>query len=245
MKKHLIMTSILCAAAIACGQGKGAPAPVVSVSKVVEVDEVESRNYTGIILSPSVVQIVSRVSGEIMKVGFQDGDVVKKGQVLYRLDPVRYEAAVKGVEAKIAECKAKLQYAQANYDRGIALYEKKAESKDTMENRRSALDACKAALLAAEAELITAKDDLKNTTIVAPIDGLAGVTSYTVGNYLTPSSGVLVTIVKVQPIRVRFSSMSPVWTEITPDRPIRSNWSEFFRALLQPSSLSGEIRRSP
>ena len=204
MKKSLILAGMVCAAAAVYGQGAG-KAPVVSVSKVQTVNSIEKRNYTGTVLSPSVVQIVPRVSGEVIKVGFQDGDVVKKGQVLFQLDPVRYEAAVKGVEAKIAECRAKLQYAQANYDRGSALYEKKAESKDTMENRKSALEASRAALMAAEAELVLAKDDLKNTTIIAPIDGVAGVSSTSVGNYLTPGSGVLVTIVKVQPIRVRFS----------------------------------------
>lgn len=204
MKKNLLLVGTLCAAAVVCGQGR-MKAPVVSVSKVVEVDDVENRNYTGIIQSPSVVHITPRVSGEIIEVGFEDGQPVKKGQLLYRLDPVRYEAAVKGVEAKIKECRAKLEYAQANYDRGSSLFIKKVESKDTMENRKSALESARAALLAAEAELITAKDDLKNTKILAPIDGIAGVNQTALGNYLTPSSGVLVTIVKVQPIRVKFS----------------------------------------
>lgn len=203
MKKSLLFGTV-CAAIMVCGQGP-TKLPVVSVTEVGFVNENESRNYTGAIVSPSVVQIVSRVSGEIIEVGFEDGAAVKKGQVLYRLDPIRYEAAVKKAEAKIKECQAKLKYAQSNYDRGNLLFQKKAESQDTIENRKSALEASQAALMAAEAELITAKDDLKNTTITAPIDGLAGVTNYTVGNYLTPNSGVLVTIVKVQPIRVRFS----------------------------------------
>ena len=205
MKRSLILLSSLCAAAVVCGQGRGMKAPVVSVAKVVNIMDVENRNYVGTILSPSVVQIVPRVSGEIIEVGFEDGAVVRKGQLLYRLDPVRYEAAVKGVEAKIKECQARLDYAQKNYDRGIALFQKKAESKDTMENRKSTLEAARAALMAAEAELIMAKDDLKNTRIIAPIDGIAGVSSTSLGNFLTPGSGVLVTIVKVQPIRVRFS----------------------------------------
>ena len=204
MKKSFILMGALFAVAAVYGQGAGKTA-VVAVGNVQVVNAVESRNYVGTILSPSVVEIVPRVSGEVIEVGFQDGDVVKKGQVLFQLDPTRYEAAVKGVEAKIAECRAKLQYAQANYDRGNSLYQKKAESKDTMENRKSALEASRAALMAAEAELVLAKDDLKNTKIVAPIDGVAGVSNTSVGNYLTPSSGVLVTIVKVKPIRVRFS----------------------------------------
>ncbi len=218
MKKSLILTCMICAAAIVCGQG-ARKAPVVAVSKVMEVNDSGTRNYTGIIVSPSVVEIVPRVSGEIIEVGFKDGDVVKKGQVLYKLDPVRYEAAVaglkakiKGIEAKILSCVARQKYAKQNYDRVFSLFQKSAESQDNMESRKAALDAAnaeleaaRAELEAAKAELITAEDDLKHTRIVSPIDGVAGVSKKTFGNYITPGSGVLVTVIEVDPIRVRFS----------------------------------------
>ena len=170
-----------------------------------EAADFESRRYTGQLVSPSVVQIVPRVSGEILEVGFQDGSLVRQGQMLYRLDPIQYEAAVKSAEAKIAECKAKLAYAQKNYDRNYSLYEKKAASLDSMENTRSSLEACNASLLAAEAELIKAKDNLKNTVITSPMEGVVGVTTFTRGNYITPNSGELVSIIQYQPVRVRFS----------------------------------------
>ena len=184
------------------------PVSVVAVAKVVEINDLESRNYTGLIVSKSVVQITPRVSGEILKVGFADGSIVKKGQMLYQLDPVQYQAAVKASEAKILECKARFEYAKNNYDRNHSLYAKQAASRDTMENTKSALETTRAAVMAAEAELISARDNLKNTTITAPIDGYVGVTNFTQGNYLTPSSGTLVTIIQVQPVRVRFSISS-------------------------------------
>ena len=198
------------------GAKKGAAAPkmpampvaVVAVDQVVEMNDLEKRNYTGLIVSKSFVQITPRVSGEILKVGFKDGSLVKKGQVLYKLDPVQYEAAVKGAEAKVAECKARFEYAQNSYKRNSSLYSKQAASRDTMENTKSSLETSRAAVMAAEAELISARDNLKNTTITAPIDGYVGVTNYTLGNYLTPSSGTLVTIIQVQPVRVRFSISS-------------------------------------
>lgn len=179
--------------------------PVVGVDKVIALDDMESRRYTGLVISPSVVNVVPRVSGEILEVGFKDGEIVRKNQVLYRLDPVQYEAAVKSVEAQIAASKARLDYAENNYKRNEVLYGKQAASLDTMESARSTLDEEKATLMAAEADLISAKDNLKNTTIVAPMDALAGVTNFTVGNYLTPSSGTLVTLIQTSPIRVRFS----------------------------------------
>lgn len=178
---------------------------VVEAEVVKEVRDSATRRYTGLVVSRAVVQMVPRVSGEILKVGFEDGSYVKAGQLLYKLDSTQYEASVKVAEAKITECKAKVEYTQNNFDRMNLLYGTNAASLDSMQNAKSALEANKAALLSAEAELITAKDNLKNTSITAPIDGVVGVTNYTRGNYITPSSGVLITIIQTQPIRVRFS----------------------------------------
>ena len=182
-----------------------APKQVVGIAEVEEVANVQSRRYTGQVVAQSEVNVTPRVSGEILKLGFNDGDYVKKGQMLYSIERTQYEAEVKQAEATIAECRARLEYAQSSYDRNQMLYEVNAASKDTMENTKSALDALKAALAAAEAALVSAQENLKHTTITAAIDGLVGVTRYTAGNYITPSSGSLLTIIQMQPIRVRFS----------------------------------------
>ena len=182
-----------------------APKQVVGVSTVVETANVQSRRYTGQVVAQSEVNVTPRVSGEILKLGFNDGDYVKKGQMLYTIEKTQYEAAVKQAEASIAEIKANLEYAQSSYDRNERLYEVNAASKDAMENTKSALGALKAAQAAAEAALVTANDNLKYTTITAAIDGQAGVTKFTAGNYITPSSGPILTIIQMQPIRVRFS----------------------------------------
>ena len=178
---------------------------VVGVVQVEEVANVQSRRYTGQVVTQAEVNVMSRVSGEILKLGFNDGDYVKKGQMLYTIEKTQYEAAVKQAEATIAECKARLEYAQSTYDRNQMLYEVNATSKDTMENTKSALDAMRAELAAAEAGLVTAQYNLDHTTITAAIDGLVGVTNFTEGNYITPSSGTMLTIIQMQPIRVRFA----------------------------------------
>ena len=186
-------------------QMPGAVKQVVGVAGVEDVANVQSRRYTGQVVAQAVVNVTPRVSGEILKLGFNDGDYVKKGQMLYTIEKTQYEAAVKQAEASIAEIKANLEYAQSSYDRNERLYQVNAASKDAMENTKSALDALKAAQAAAEAALVTAKDNLKYTTITAAIDGLVGVTKYTAGNFVTPSSGPILTIIQMQPIRVRFS----------------------------------------
>ena len=206
--KHL---SAMTAAALAVlssplfAQMPQAAKQIVGVAVVEDVANVQSRRYTGQVVAQAVVNVTPRVSGEILKLGFNDGDYVKKGQMLYTIEKTQYEAAVKQAEASIAEIKANLEYAQSSYDRNERLYEVNAASKDAMENTKSVLGALKAAQAAAEAALVTAKDNLKYTTITAAIDGLAGVTKYTAGNYITPSSGPILTIIQMQPIRVRFS----------------------------------------
>ena len=181
------------------------PKPVVGVSEVVVTDSVQSRRYTGQVVSKSVVNVMSRVSGEIIELGFNEGDFVKKGQMLYKIETIQYEVAVKQAEANIAECKAKLEYAQSSYDRNQRLFAANAASKDNIENSKAELNALKASLAAAEAALVAAQEDLKHTTITAPIDGQVGLALYTAGNYVTPDSGSLLTMIQMQPIRVRFS----------------------------------------
>ena len=186
-------------------QMPGAMKQVVGVAPVEEVSNVQSRRYTGQVVAQAEVNVVPRVSGEILKLGFKDGDYVKKGQLLYAIEKTQYEAAVKQAEANIAESKARLEYAESSFERNQTLYEVNAASKDTMESTKSAVDAFKAALAAAEAGLVTAQENLKYTDITAAIDGLVGVTKFTAGNYITPSSGPMITIIQMQPIRVRFS----------------------------------------
>ena len=213
--KHLTLTMALCCAAVAVNAADAkksaapkmpaAPQVMVECGNVFEAENIKVRNYTGHIVSPEKVNIVTRVSGDLVKIGFTSGEMVKKNQLLYKLDPIRFEAAVKSAEARITEIKAKLVYAENNYKRHSSLLSSQVASKDVVENAWSTVQSLRAELMMAEAALITAKDDLANTTITAPISGKIGATNYSVGNYLTPSSGVLATIVQSSPLRVSFS----------------------------------------
>ncbi len=184
---------------------QGRPTPSVSVSVVTDTPLVEHRRYTGMLRSPSQVSLVARVSGELEETGFSEGDIVQAGQLLYRLDDVRYDAAVKAAEANIERCQASLKYAESNYARIKNLYDKNVTTLDAFESADMTLGTSRANLHSAQAALITARDDLKNTRITAPIGGKISMTNYTVGNYLTPSSGTLATIVSLDPLRLSFA----------------------------------------
>lgn len=199
-----ILAAVLCGTA-AAGEGPGRPPAFVAVGLVTEADGIEIKRYTGHVTTSSSVNLVARVSGELLRLGFNEGGLVEKGQLLYELDDTTYEADVRNLEARIAQAEAKLVYAEISHGRASELFGKSAGTKDSMDSAESEYKAARAALLSAQAELITAKDNLRNTRIIAPISGKIGVTNYTEGNYLTPNSGVIANIVQMDPLRISFS----------------------------------------
>ena len=189
----------------AFGQAAHGQAPAVTLATVEKSIPHSEHRYPGRLSSPAQVELVARVSGELLSLGFEEGSQVKEGQLLYQLEDVRYDASVKNCEASIARCEASLKYTKANYERVLGLYEKEVSTLDAMESARMSYETDAASLASAKASLITAKDDLKNTKIYSPISGKIGKTAYTKGNYLTPSSGVLATVVQTDPLRLTFS----------------------------------------
>lgn len=223
MKK--ILSLLLTVVSLPLFAAPAAPAgAAVGISTVSEQNDKDFRTYTAQVISQHVVNIVPRVSGEIIEVGFHDGSVVKTGQMLYKIDPVQYEAAVKAAEANVEKIRAELLYLQSSFERISTLYKKNAQSKESLENARSKLAVAKASLKAAEADLLVAQDNLKHTVLKSPISGLAGISSQHRGNYITPSSGVLVSIVQFSPIRVRFSmSMADIMSMFKNQTELQNN----------------------
>lgn len=166
--------------------------------------KVETR-LPGRVVSISRVDVVPQVSGEILEVCFENGALVKEGDVLYKLDPVKYAAAVKNAEAKVSECKANVAYAEQSYNRHKRLLETRAVSLDAVDNALSLRDSSRAAYAAAQADLVYARDNLNHCEIKAPISGKIGSTAMTRGNYAKAAGDPLVSIVQISPIRVRFS----------------------------------------
>ncbi len=206
MKKSVSMVVLLLAMlGVRAQEGGAPPVQTVKVSQVFEAEDNQQRRYTGLIVSPAVINLVARVAGEILEVNFLDGSFVKKDQVLYRIDPVQYQAAVKAAEAEITQCRAELEYAKSNYNRISKLEKSNVASRDALESSLRAMQVCEANLLAAEAALITAADNLKNTVITSPISGMIGVTNFAPGNYVSLSSGTLVKVIQTDPIRVKFA----------------------------------------
>lgn len=174
--------------------------PVVEVTGVADQQE---KTFPARVEPVQRVEITPEVSGDIVEVCFENGQLVKQGDVLYRLMPIRYTSALKNAQAKVAESRAKKEYAEANLKRNEAV-RANAVSKDALDSAKSAVAVATAALEAAEADLALADYNLKRCEIRTPISGKTGSTRLTRGNPASPATP-LVTVVQVQPIRVRFS----------------------------------------
>lgn len=203
MKKHIGVMVMALTAISLCAQHPMA-VQTVAVDKAQGAENVDKRRCIGSVVSPQRVALVDRVSEELLEVGFKEGDLVRKGQMLYRLNDEPYRAAVQAIEAKIKAVKARLDYAEKNYRRQETLLRRNVASQDEFDSAQTERDARKAELAELEAQLITAKKNLRDTVILSPIDGKIGFNNFTVGNYLTPASGTLATVLQINPIRVRF-----------------------------------------
>ena len=125
--------------------------------------------------------------------GFRDGGTVTAGQVLFRIDPVQYEAAVKSAEADIVRHRAGLRYAASDLARCRTLFRQNAVSRDALEKAERDERTARGQLMSAEAELMRARDSPEKTVIRAPVSGRAGIAAFTAGNYVSTASGTLAT----------------------------------------------------
>jgi RND family efflux transporter MFP subunit len=181
------------------------PPPAVTVAPVEEKELVEWDEFTGRTEPVESVEIRPRVSGYIQEVRFQSGQLVKKGDVLFVIDPRWHQAAFDRLAAQAERAKVQLENAQREAGRTPQLLANNAISTEESDARVARFQEAKAALLAAQAECDSAKLDLDYTQVRAPIDGRVSRALLTAGNYVSGVSGttsLLTTLVSVNPIYV-------------------------------------------
>lgn len=181
------------------------PAPAVTVAPVERREVIEWDDFTGRTEPVESVEIRPRVSGYIQEVRFQSGQLVKKSDVLFVIDPRWHQAEFDRREAEFEQAKVHLENAKREADRTPQLLANKAISTEESDARQARYQEAKAALLASQAALDTAKLDLEYTQIRAPIDGRVSRALLTEGNYVSgvaSTATLLTTIVSVDPIYV-------------------------------------------
>ena len=201
---YIFIAGTFLSATSAIAQVNSAAPPAVGVVAAEFKPMAESTEINGRIQARNRVDLVARVTAFMDERLFVEGADVKKDQVLYRLERAPFEAEVEAKEAAVAEAKAQLENADLALFRAQELLRKNSGTQVTADTALAAQRSAAAQLKAAQAQLHQAQINLDYTEIKAPIDGLIGQTSLTVGNVVSPSSGTLATIVSPDPMYVIF-----------------------------------------
>lgn len=173
------------------------------------IEEVNvSAESTGRVEAEYSVDLVARVPGFLLKKYFKEGDFVKKGQVLFQIDPREYQIEVNNSQANVNQYSALLKNAQQELNRANALVKEDLISRSDVDQSLASRNQNKALYDAARQQLELAKVNLGYTKIKSPIDGRIGKVNITEGNYVTATSGSLVNISSVNPVFVTFSLKS-------------------------------------
>lgn len=197
MKSRLILMAGCLALLCSCGQGNrgtGA-APEYAVIEAQATTANLKNSYPATIRGKQDVEIRPMVSGFITKLHVDEGSVVKKGQVLFTIDQVQYQAAVKTAEASVATAKAALQTQELTTQNNRELNKRGIVSDYQLSTSENQLAQAKASLAQAEAALVNAKRNLEYTEVTSPSDGIVGEIPYRIGSLVSASMATPMTTV--------------------------------------------------
>lgn len=196
---------VLCALLVCTLQPAFAAAVPVRVATVEQAIHAPERQIPGRIEAIHTVELRARTEGVITKMHFRDGQTVKQGDVLFELDDAEPRAAVRLAQAEVNSAEATLRQAQQQLTRFQSLGTSNAISRHDVDNALMQRDVARAALEQAKARLEARNVTLGFTRITSPINGRVGHSQYHVGSLVNPSSGVLVDIVQLDPVRIAFA----------------------------------------
>lgn len=203
-----VFAGALCAALLfpACAKKEQAvaEAPEVAVVQPVVKNVAGSGEYTTRIEADDSIEVRARVSGYLQETRFKDGDMVKKDDVLFVIDPKPFEAELEKARGQLKEAESKLELAAANAKRADQLFKDNVISKVEFEKYTTDGQAAQAAVQAARGAVAAAELNLKYSKVTAPLTGKASKGAFSVGNLVEAGKQVLTTIVSVDPVKASF-----------------------------------------
>ncbi len=213
---RLAFLALLPALALAAGCGQSQtqaqnaapPPPQVTVSKPVKKLVAEHDEYVGRFIAFDYVEVRARVSGYLQTIHFTDGQLVKKDDPLFTIDPRPFQASLDQATAAVEQAKANLAFAELDLARGESLRTGTTITQQALDQRLQAKRVATAAVSAQEAAVRQAQLDLQFTELKAPISGRIGDRRVSIGNLVTGGAAgttLLATIASVDPIRFEFT----------------------------------------
>jgi membrane fusion protein (multidrug efflux system) len=212
-RRLISMAALLAAGGTLSGCGKDPaaqmtpPPPQVTVATVSHGALPLELDYTGRTAGSREVEVRARVSGILLERRYEEGSAIRKGEVLFRIDPDPFRAAASQARAEANVARAQLEQARRERDRILPLFEKKAVSQRQRDEAVSGFEVAEAALAAAEARARSAELDLSYTDVRAPIGGLTSLEARSEGSLVTAGSesSLLTRIVQTDPIYAEFT----------------------------------------
>ena len=227
MKKILIISSVIILSLVALRFGMTKYSEIsrakqlalsstmtVKEGEVKEIEIYKSIEIPGRVQSMDKVDLVARIDGYLQKKHFKEGDFVKKGQILLTIEPTQYLNNLNKAKADFENAKAVSYKAERDYKRGDELVKKDFISKSTFDGLYADKLAAQAAVKAASAQLAEAQRNFGYTSIESPVDGKIGALNIQEGNYVSMQSGTLATVIKTNPIYVKYSVDSKQFDEL-------------------------------
>jgi RND family efflux transporter MFP subunit len=175
--------------------------------------------------------ITSRVAGHIVSQNYKEGTVVKKGDLLFQIDPRPFEEALAQAKATLAKAQANRLKAEQDEKRAMDLFNKQVISGAERDTALQASAAGKADVEAAEAAVKQAELNLEYTKVTAPIDGMAGFALAQVGDLVSPTTGPLTTISQIDPIKALVSAGEGAFTDFVSKHPDPVERDAFLRTI--------------
>jgi RND family efflux transporter MFP subunit len=190
-----------------CGSPKAAspvPSPEVEVASVVQKDVPIYSEWIATLDGYVNAQIQPQVTGYVIRQTYKEGSFVRKGQILFQIDPRPFQALLDQVNAQLAQAQAQLGKTQMDVDRDTPLAKERAIAQSQLDNDIQANQAAKAAVKAAEAQVEQAKLNLEFTDVKSLLDGISGIAQVQIGNLVNPTT-VLTSVSQINPIKAYFS----------------------------------------
>jgi len=192
---------------VGCGKTIAAPAtpgPEVEVASVVQKDVPIVSEWVATLDGFVNAQIQPQVTGYIIRQTYKEGSFVRKGQILFHIDPRPFRAVLDQAQAQVAQAEAQLAKTAMDVDRDSPLAKERAIAQSQLDNDIQANRAAKAAVKAAEAQVEHAQLNLEFTEVKSLVDGMAGIAQVQIGNLVNPTT-VLASVSQINPIKAYFS----------------------------------------
>jgi len=193
--------------AVGCGKTNAAPAipvPEVEVASVVQQDVPIVSEWVATLDGFVNAQIQPQVTGYVIRQTYKEGSFVRKGQMLFQIDPRPFRAALDQTKAQLEQAQAQLAKTAMDVDRDTPLAKERAIAQSQLDNDIQANRAAKAAVKAAEAQVEQAQLNLEFTDVKSLVDGMAGIAQVQIGNLVNPTT-VLTSVSQINPIKAYFS----------------------------------------